>query len=48
MCVFVQNADDNSYSGGATPTLEFVLRPASVTVLNNEVRAWGAAGCAVD
>lgn len=32
-----QNADDNTYAAGVVPTLEFVLRPGSVTVLNNEV-----------
>ncbi len=34
-----QNADDNAYAPGVAPTLEFVLEPRCVTVLNNEVCA---------
>ncbi|GFH28446.1 DUF3883 domain-containing protein [Haematococcus lacustris] len=33
----VQNADDNSYPPGVTPTLQFVLHEDRITVLNNEV-----------
>ena len=32
----VQNADDNSYPPGCSPTLEFILEPDTITVLNNE------------
>lgn len=33
----VQNADDNSYTPGTIPAMEFVLDEKSITVFNNEV-----------